>query len=69
MQMINRKSAIVMALVLVFATVMPMTLKAVEEDDGYSYPPGATEEQKKQIDEKEKQMWLDAECPGVDKCP
>lgn len=55
-----------MAVMLVLATVTTtMPLKAQETDDGYTYPPGATDEQKKQIDAEELEKWRDAGHPGA----
>lgn len=34
------------------------------EDDGYTYPEGATEEEKEEIDEREQEAWEDAGRPG-----
>jgi hypothetical protein len=34
------------------------------EDDGYTYPEGATKEEKEEIDEREQKAWEDAGRPG-----
>jgi hypothetical protein len=58
--------ATLMATVLVFATVsQTIQVQAQEVEDGYSYPRGASEEEKKQIDEQEQEMWEDAGYPGA----
>jgi hypothetical protein len=35
------------------------------EDDGYTYPDDATEEEKREIDERELEMWQEAGHPGA----
>jgi hypothetical protein len=58
-------------LMIVFGFVLALTLIppipiaiGIEEDDGYVYPDDATEEEKKEIDEQEREAWEDAGRPG-----
>ena len=41
-------------------------LSIYAEDDGYTYPDDATEEEKDEIDEQEHEAWEDAGRPGDD---
>ena len=56
---------IVFGFVLALTLILPIPIAiGIEEDDGYVYPDDATEEEKKEIDEQEREAWEDAGRPG-----
>jgi hypothetical protein len=50
----------------VISTSTMLSVSASSEDDGYTYPDYASEEEKEEIDEQEQEAWEDAGRPGDD---
>lgn len=62
-----RKVIVTISLAFVVLSIMaPSQLfgSPITEDDGYTYPDDATEEEKEEIDEQEQEAWEDAGRPG-----
>jgi hypothetical protein len=51
-------------LIAVISTSIIIPVSASSEDDGYTYPDDASEEEKEEIDEQEQEAWEDAGRPG-----
>ena len=43
---------------------VPLYVSSTTEDDGYTYPDDASEEEKEETDEREQEAWEDAGRPG-----
>jgi hypothetical protein len=58
-------ASLVMALMTMIAPDQIMTYaSSTSEDDGYTYPDDASDEEKEEIDEQEQEAWEDAGRPG-----
>lgn len=57
-----------MAITMILPTNVSVSIYAspTTEDDGYTYPDGASEGEKEEIDEQEQEAWEDAGRPGLE---
>lgn len=54
----------VMAITMITSNQLSIYASPITEDDGYTYPDDASEEEKEEIDEREQEAWEDAGRPG-----
>ena len=54
----------VMTIIMITSNQLSMYASPTTEDDGYTYPDDASDEEKEEIDEQEQEAWEDAGRPG-----
>ena len=59
-------SLAVAVITMVTSIQLPIYASPTTEDDGYTYPDDANEEEKDEVDEQEQEAWEDADRPGDD---
>ena len=64
MKTANSLITLILLLVAVLSVATNSPLSASIEDDDYTYPDDASEEEKQEIDEREQEAWEDAGRPG-----
>jgi hypothetical protein len=65
-KLIATVSLVVIVITMMTSNQLPIYASPTTEDDGYTYPDDASDEEKEEIDEKEQEAWEDAGRPGED---
>lgn len=63
-KLIEAVSLAMVLITMITSDQLPIYASPTTEDDGYTYPDDATEEEKEEIDEREQEAWEDAGRPG-----